>query len=193
MQRIATTLAVYSYRRTPSPPQGHASIRPQHVLPLALPPFARRAEPCAVRVVLIGQLHELLHRQYLRPCSISPKISPKQSPQQTPNTANVTKHGQTWPKHASKHALQHAPLRPSRICATLLTLLYSLTCTASKYLELQNKWPFFNKESSFFRGNSPLFLHFQQRNSIKVEIYVAIRTASRGSVSQGLRGPPAHF
>ena len=29
------------------------------------------------------------------------------------------------------------------------------------YLELQNKWPFFNKRSSFFRGNSRFSLHFQ--------------------------------
>ena len=30
-----------------------------------------------------------------------------------------------------------------------------------RYLELQNEWPFFNRKSSFFRGNSPFFLHFQ--------------------------------
>ena len=27
--------------------------------------------------------------------------------------------------------------------------------------QLHNKWPFFNRKSSFFRGNSPSFLHFR--------------------------------
>ena len=31
----------------------------------------------------------------------------------------------------------------------------------SIYLELQNKWPFFDTKSSFFRGNSPFFLRFR--------------------------------
>ena len=31
------------------------------------------------------------------------------------------------------------------------------------YLKLQNNRPFFNTKSSFFRGNSPFFLHFRQK------------------------------
>ena len=32
---------------------------------------------------------------------------------------------------------------------------------SAAYLELHNKWPLFNRKSSFFRGNSPPSLHFQ--------------------------------
>ena len=35
--------------------------------------------------------------------------------------------------------------------------------TVPVYLELQKNRPFFNRKSSFFRGNSPLSLHFQQK------------------------------
>ena len=33
------------------------------------------------------------------------------------------------------------------------------------YLQLQNKWPFCNRKSSFVRDNSPLSLHFQSKIS----------------------------
>ena len=36
------------------------------------------------------------------------------------------------------------------------------------YLEWQNIWPFVNKKSSFFRGDSPFFLHFQYTYSKNV-------------------------
>ena len=32
---------------------------------------------------------------------------------------------------------------------------------AEAYLESQKKWSLFNTKSSFFRGDSPFFLHFQ--------------------------------
>ena len=34
---------------------------------------------------------------------------------------------------------------------------------ARKYLELQNEWPFLDIKLSFFRGKSPLSLHFQSK------------------------------
>ena len=44
---------------------------------------------------------------------------------------------------------------------------------AGEYLELQNKWPFFNRISSFFRGNSPSSLHFQSKIPTRVGICIA--------------------
>ena len=45
----------------------------------------------------------------------------------------------------------------------------SLPCSL-QYLESQNSRPFFNRKSSFFRGNSPLSLHFNETFTNKVEI-----------------------
>ena len=45
------------------------------------------------------------------------------------------------------------------------SLAASGSARGAPYLKSQNKWPFFNRKSSFFRGNSPFFLHFQNENS----------------------------
>ena len=56
------------------------------------------------------------------------------------------------------------------------------------YLELQNKWPFFSRKSSLFRGNSPLSLHFQQKVQRQV-IYIAIRNTMAHWTSQMVGTP----
>ena len=55
-------------------------------------------------------------------------------------------------------------------------VFHSAITEAPGYFQLQNEWPFFNMLSSFFRGNSPFFLRFQQKKSGKVGIYIAIRS-----------------
>ena len=57
---------------------------------------------------------------------------------------------------------------------------------SAPYLESHNKRPFFNTKSSFFRGNSPLSLHFQwkiQQNKsafiLQFEYPVVLQVLSR--------------
>ena len=44
------------------------------------------------------------------------------------------------------------------------------------YLELQKNRPFFNRKSSFFRGDSPFFLHFQWNieGKVGIDIYIGV-------------------
>ena len=47
------------------------------------------------------------------------------------------------------------------------------------YLELQKKWPFFNRKSSFFRGDSPLSLHFQMKVAFILHLYCSTAAADQ--------------
>ena len=44
---------------------------------------------------------------------------------------------------------------------TLLGGSHAAALSSRGYLQSQHKLPFFNTKPSFFRGNSPFFLHFQ--------------------------------
>ena len=85
--------------------------------------------------------------------------------------------------------MKHALLFHTTDCVFLAVSSATEACVNSReYLELQNEWPFFNTKASFFRGNSPFFLHFQSK---KLAFYIVILYLPLPSTRAGPAGSPS--
>ena len=62
--------------------------------------------------------------------------------------------------------------------------------TSAVYLEMQNEWPFFNRKSSFFRGEFSIISAFSIEKSQKGVICIAIRYLPLGDASLVLNNSP---